>query len=135
MWDRDRSKHYYCDPMLYHNFNCNHSLSLLEGPNASIVHEFSCRFPPNLISHYLIFDNLVVTYSLGPQSLYMFDLTSICCHCCFFIYRAHIPWSPLPFMIWNVTVKKKVGVSACVMVSLSLIQLPRALLSPSLTSI
>ena len=32
--DRDRSQHYYCDPMLQHIFICRHFLSLLDGSNA-----------------------------------------------------------------------------------------------------
>ena len=29
--DRDRSQHYYCDPMLQHIYICRHFLSLLDG--------------------------------------------------------------------------------------------------------
>ena len=32
--DRDRSKHYYCDPILQHISICRHFLSLLDGSNA-----------------------------------------------------------------------------------------------------
>ena len=32
--DRDRSRLYYCDPMLQHIFICRHILSLLDGSNA-----------------------------------------------------------------------------------------------------
>jgi hypothetical protein len=32
--DRDRSKHYYCDPILQHISVCRHFLSLLDGSNA-----------------------------------------------------------------------------------------------------
>ena len=32
--DRDRSKHYYCDPILQHISICRHFLSLLDGYNA-----------------------------------------------------------------------------------------------------
>ena len=32
--DRDRSQHYYCDPMLHHIFICRQILSLLDGSNA-----------------------------------------------------------------------------------------------------
>lgn len=33
--DRDRSRRYYCDPMLHHVFICRRLLSLRDGPNAS----------------------------------------------------------------------------------------------------
>jgi hypothetical protein len=36
--DRDRSQHYYCDPMLQHISICRHFLSLLDGSNA-IAHQ------------------------------------------------------------------------------------------------
>ena len=32
--DRDRSQHYYCDPMLQHISICRHFLSFLDGSNA-----------------------------------------------------------------------------------------------------
>ena len=36
--DRDRSRHYYCDPILQHIFICRHSLSLLDRSNAFDPH-------------------------------------------------------------------------------------------------